>query len=219
MAPHAHHSLRSRTFLKGLLAIPLAVGALALPSPSKAVVVFQDSFNANTTALGTDNNNPVTPLGWSVTNGTIDIVSSSFYGPWSGHGIYIDLDGSSRTAGRLAKTLSLTGGVKYTLSFDLAGSYHTDTPPLNSVTVSFGSFSTTVADIPRYQDFTTYAYNYTPLTTGNFDLSFLDLGNDNQGAFLDNVNVTVAAPGPLPLLGTAIAFRFSRGLRRRSRKF
>lgn len=167
----------------------LVYGLVCAVSANANTLVFADNFNSNTLGL-----NKV-PTGWTVTNGTVDIIGTGFYDLQPGHGAYIDLDGSTSNAGILSTSLSLTAGVTYTAAFSLAGNQRNAST--ESVTVAFGDTSFVYA-MPSSQAFTTYSLAFTPSASGSFALSFSNAGGDNVGALLDNVSVT-AVPEPQSL--------------------
>ena len=107
-----------------------AVVLAAAAGVSNAQTVFTESFDA--APLGSD----VTPTGWTVTGGTVDVIGPGFFDLLSGNGRYVDLDGSTNDAGVLEKTFALTAGVAYTASFDLAGSQRSNA---ETVDVVFGT--------------------------------------------------------------------------------
>jgi hypothetical protein len=162
-------------------------GLMAGASAAQAVTVFSDDFNADTNGL----NATVFVGGWTVANGTVDIIGAPppFFDLIPGNGHYIDLDGSSSNAGEFSKALSLTGGVTYTASFQLAGSHRGDT---NIVDVSFGSALGTYT-LASPDPLGTQTLVFTPGASGIFSLTFANRGGDNLGALLDNVEVTTAA--------------------------
>lgn len=164
-------------------------GLLASASAAQAVVVFSDDFNADTQGL----NYTAFVNGWTVSDGSVDLIGTGFFDLHPGNGNYVDLDGSTGNAGVLSQSLSLTGGVTYTASFSLGGSARGDT---NLVDVMFGTslanFSLLSAD-----PLATQTISFTPGSSGNYTLSFANAGGDNLGAILDNVVVsTTAIPEP-----------------------
>ncbi len=186
---------------KNALTLALGAAMLAFGSAAQAVPIFADTFDSN--ALGLNK----VPTGWSVSDGSVDIIGKNFSGTsfdlLPGHGAYIDLDGSTGNAGLLFTTLNLTGGMQYTATFDLAGSQRGS--PLETGTVSFGSSLLNYSLAPT-TGFSAYTMSFTPATTGQYLLSFQNAGGDNIGALLDNVAVTavVPEPGTYALLGAGL---------------
>lgn len=166
--------------------------ALLCASTAQAATVFADNFDANSDALNASS----FANGWTVSDGTVDIIGPT--GGWDlipGHGYYIDLDGSTGKAGLFANSIAVTAGQSYTLSFSLAGnqraSYGTGG---DSVTVNFGT-SSQVISRAETDGFQTFSLSYTALADGNAAFSFRNAGGDNIGALLDNVVVT-SVPEP-----------------------
>ena len=165
----------------------LAVASLLFGcAAANAVTVFSDTFEADVAAL----NQTTFVGGWTVTNGTVDIVSN--FAGFSGK--VVDLDGSSSDAGVFSKLLSLTGGVTYTASFALAGSQRGSS---ETVTVSFGTTAASYA-LASADAFGVRSLTFTPGASGNFALSFSNAGGDNVGALLDNVSVDTALTTAIP---------------------
>ena len=129
----------------------------------------------------------------------MDIIGSSGGGSLfdlvPGHGAYIDLDGSTATAGLLSIGLGLTAGVQYTATFDLAGGQR---GTAETGTVRFGSASLSY-DLASADSFSAFSLSFTPGASGSFSLSFQNAGGDNLGALLDNVSITSdGGPAPIP---------------------
>ena len=190
--------------------LSLAIGAAALlaSAAAHAAPLFSDDFDAN--ALGMN----ATPVGWTVTNGTVDIIGApSFFDLMPGNGRYIDLDGSSGLGGTMEVTLALIGGTQYQATFDLAGNHRG--AGNDTVNALFGSSSSGWV-IGQSAAFTTYALSFTPGASNNYTLSFTNLGGDNQGALLDRVQVSaVPEPSALALALTGVAMLALRTRRRR----
>jgi hypothetical protein len=152
--------------------------------------VFSDSFEA--TALGLNKG----PAGWSVSGGSVDVVGPGLFGELcQGSGRCIDLDGSTGQAGLLSISLSLNAGQSYLLSFDLAGNRRG--AGNEEVQIGFGSASSLLgfADAAPSAAWQSHSLLFTPASSGNYTLSFKNLGGDNRGAMLDNINVS-AVPEP-----------------------
>jgi hypothetical protein len=167
--------------------------ALLSASAAQAATVYADNFDTDTLALNALSFNG----GWSVSGGTVDVIGAGgIFDLAPGNGRYIDLDGSSNNAGIFANAVSVVSGQTYTLSFDLAGNQRGAGP--DTVEVNFGSVSQ-VYTRNAGDAFTTYTLSYTATSTGKAGFSFIDSGNDNQGALLDRVAVaSAAAPVPEP---------------------
>jgi hypothetical protein len=176
-------------FVKKLAIAAVLLGATAAHA---STTVFSDNFNADTDALNASS----FAGGWTVTDGSVDIVGPT--GGWDlipGNGYYIDLDGSTGKAGLFSNSVAVSAGQTYILSFSLAGnqraSYGTGG---DSVTVKFGT-SSQVISRAETDVFQTFSLSYTALADGNAAFSFRNAGGDNIGALLDNVTVT-AVPEP-----------------------
>lgn len=169
--------------------IAAAIGSLFAVSANAAVPVFVDNFDSH--APLQLNWAPPAPSGWTVTDGTVDLIGPGLFDLLPGNGHYIDLDGSTSNSGLFSNSVNLTGGITYTLSFDLAGSQRGTSETVN---VIFGSenasFSLNSAD-----PFSTYSMNFTPGASGSYNFSYQNSGGDNVGILLDNVSVS---PVPEP---------------------
>ena len=71
---------------------------LAGASAAQAATVFSDNFNSDSLGL----NYTAFVNGWSVSDGTVDLIGTGFFDFYPGNGNYVDLDGSSSNAGVLA---------------------------------------------------------------------------------------------------------------------
>lgn len=173
-----------------------AVVAAAVTSSAQAAPFFSDDFQSNAVGLNS------TPSGWTVSNGTVDIVGPNNFAGLClpvGSEKCIDLDGSSNDAGILSRVFALSAGNTYTVSFDLAGNRRgagTETG-----TVSFGT-SVLAYSLPDTQTaYLNLSLLFSPGSSGNYSLSFANDGGDNIGAILDNVVITVEQNG-VPVPGT-----------------
>lgn len=166
----------------------LLSAALALATAAThAGVVFSDDFNANPTALNLD------PVGWTVTDGKVDLIGNGFFDFYPGNGVYVDLDGSVWDAGVMSIDLALTGGTAYIASLTMGGSTRGDT---NEVAIGFGSAATTVT-FASGDPLRVETLSFTPDTSGLYTLTIGNAGGDNLGAILTNV-VVATAPVPEP---------------------
>ncbi|WP_374564213.1 PEP-CTERM sorting domain-containing protein [Nitrosomonas sp.] len=174
--------------IKSAVIAAAITAAFAAPA-SAAVTIFSDNFDSySPSAL---NWIPPVASGWTVSSGTVDLIGIGFIDILPGNGNYIDLDGSTANSGIFANSVNLTGGVTYTLSFDLAGSQRGSTETAN---INFGTASTS-ATLGSSAGLTAYALSFTPAASGIYSFSFENLGGDNVGLLLDNVSVA-AVPEP-----------------------
>jgi hypothetical protein len=167
----------------------VAAGLLSGLCSAQAQVVFADNFDADAQGV----NYTAFVNGWTVGDGTVDLVGTGFFNFYPGNGNYVDLDGSTSNAGVLSRSLTLTGGTTYTASFSLGGSTRGDS---NLVDVGFGT-SLASFTLLSSDPLATQSLSFTPLSSGSYSLSFANFGGDNLGAILDNVVVsTPAIPEP-----------------------
>lgn len=177
-----------------------AAAILALAgSAAHAATVLSDNFNADAATLNWAGDAVFTstsPAGNAPGAGSVDLIGNGLYDLVAGHGLYVDLDGTSGTgnlpdAGQLTSN-TIFGAGTYTLSFDLAGNQRGAVDQTTVVTLG----STTIASLTEASadPFATYTYTFT--TTGGA-LQFTEKGpSDQQGNLLDNVTLATATPEP-----------------------
>ena len=185
--------------MKIKLAILAAAVASVFSVSAQAAPIFSDNFDS----YAADQLNWIPPVlsGWTITNGSVDIIGSGgSYDFLPGNGSYVDLDGGSAHSGKLSHTLSLLAGHTYTLSFDLAGSHRGTT---EIVDVKFGT-TMEHSTLSSNDGFSHHTMNFTPLISGSYSFdyqnnefgAFIGNGDGNFiGALLDNVAVT-SVPEP-----------------------
>lgn len=166
-----------------------AAALMAGTSMALAAPVFSDNFDADGLGLN------VTSFvhGWTVSNGTVDVIGTHGFfellGP--GHGNYIDLDGSSGQAGLFSNSVHLSAGT-YTLSYDIAGNMRGAGNDI--VDVSFGSANAQLV-VGQADVLATRTLTFTAGAAGDYSFTFHNHGGDNMGALLDNVSIA-AVPEP-----------------------
>lgn len=191
-----------------VLAAVTAFSALSAGT-AHAAVVFQDDFSSYgpTTQLNADS--AFFGGNWAVNGGTVDyLVSGSSFGQYCvGGGSCIDLDGSTNNAGLFSSVVF--GAGSYTLDISLFGNQRGGT---EDVTISLGSWSTTINQIGTFAD----ASGSWSFSTSGGALSFQNAGGDNIGAILSNVTLSaIPLPAGLPLLAAGLG---ALGLLRRRKK-
>jgi len=155
------------------------------PGPP-SVAILEDDFDFENQERGTLNYSDF--ANWDVTRGSVDLIGHDFYDFFKGHGLYLDLDGSTGEAGRLeSKTRFTLESGEYRLQFDLAGSPMSGP---NTVTVSLGNLYREDFTLEANEEFGTIARTIRVPTTTSAKLIFDHSGRDNEGLILDNVKLT-----------------------------
>jgi hypothetical protein len=191
--------------IAGVVFATALLASAAIPlSGAQATTVFSDNFNSDAQGLNT------TPLGWNLTQGSVDIIGSP--GPFNylptDIGNYIDLNGSTFQYGGIGTAPPTFGAGTYTLTFDLAGNQvgpnYGDSAP-KTTDISLGNWNTTLT--LNYNDpLTTHSYTFTT-TGGSIIFSMEPGGNANIGNLLDNVTLSTVST-PLPSTWTMLIAGF-----------
>jgi MYXO-CTERM domain-containing protein len=169
--------------------------------------LFFDNFNSDTPGLNT------TPAGWSLTQGSVDIIGGSFgFNYYPGNGYYIDLNGSTYQYGGIRPDQIFLPGtylVTFNLGSSVGGEGGVDAGPTPKVTEVFLGNSTPVyISLPNLPpDWTYQSYYLTTTIPGSLVFDSLPDNPPNSpyaanvGNILDNVSVSQA---PLPATWTAM---------------
>ncbi|MEH2326155.1 MAG: calcium-binding protein [Nostoc sp.] len=150
-------------------------------------LLLSDNFNTENNGVGVLNYFNL--ANWNVARGSVDLLGNGSYDFLPSNGLYLDLDGSTFSAGKLESktTFNFNAGDKVTLKFSLAGSQRGD---INSVTVSLGSIFTETFTLNSSQPFTEFTRSFIISSPGSGKLVFDHAGNDNIGLLLDNVKLS-----------------------------
>lgn len=205
---------------KRLVAATVAALAAAWAGGAGATTVLSDTFDSETAAL---NYNAF--ANWTVTNGTVDLISHGGFGIncFGGAGKCVDLDGSTSDAGVMTSgTFAFGAGDVVTLTFqargnDRGGALDTLTAGFNFLAATNGisfagggfgagggafagetslSFSDTLAASDPYA---AYTMGFTAASAGSLSVFFSAAGGDSVGPILDNVSLDVRTPtGAIP---------------------
>jgi hypothetical protein len=190
---------------KRLSAFALLLGLLVLPLPATAAqIIFFDDFDSENGGVPVLNYAGFSQ--WAVSDGTVDLIGNGYFDFLPGHGLYVDMDGSTHNAGIMTSdSFTFIDGALYTLTFDLAGS-HRGTADSVVVMVTVGGLVNQVITLSSADGFTPYTITFIGSSAyGPGALSFAGVGGDNVGLLLDDVMLTVPDGGAtLTLLGCAL---------------
>lgn len=193
----------------------LAAGWLSISA--SADVIFEDNFDSEA-APGASLLNYSSFGQWTVSEGTVDLISSGGFGIScaGGSGKCVDLDGSNNNAGVLTSSLlNLTAG-NYALSFDISGNQRNGSS--DSLLVTLSGFVNEVFELAGGDPWTSITRYFTLDAANSAAIAFSLSGGDNVGIILDNVVLQsierVEVPEPssfmllmLGLLGLVLARR------------
>src|SRR5262249_3546322 len=146
-----------------------------------ASVLLDDSFDTENAGAGTLNYTGFAR--WNVTRGSVDLLGNGFFDQNPGNGLYVDLDGSTFSAGRMeSKSLfTLTRGT-YQLTFSLGNS-----DGVNTATVSLGDVYSEPFTRTGALPFETVTRTITVSAATTARLVFDHEGADNEGLLIDNI--------------------------------
>jgi hypothetical protein len=179
---------------------------------SVAATVFFDDFNAENGGTGVLNYNGF--ANWTVTRQSVDLIGNGFFDFFPGNGLYVDLDGSSGSAGRIESIALNLGAGSYEFSFDLAGSQRPGGPNTVDLSIEVGVLADTIT-LDAFDTLSSYTYFFTLNSAMTVNIVFDHLGGDNIGLILDNVHLQVI-PTPLASLIAGAGLFGVVGVRRRA---
>ncbi|MCG8312950.1 MAG: PEP-CTERM sorting domain-containing protein [Pseudomonadales bacterium] len=195
-----------------------ALLALSLSTSASAAVIFEDNFDSEAGLPGQHALNYNSFSNWSVTNGTVDVVSSGGWGIScvDGTGKCVDLDGSTGDAGIFTSSALTLGPGDYLLSFDISGNQRNHRA--DSLAVTLGGFFSDSYDLASNSPWTTITHAFTVAAATTSSFVFNHSGGDNIGIMLDNVSLhSVEIPEPSSILIFGLGL-FGLGLARRNVK-
>ena len=188
---------------------------LAFAGTSWARVVFEDDFDSENSGVFALDYSAFAQ--WTVSDPSVDLHGNGRYDWYPGNGLYVDMDGSSSSAGKITSIpIGLQPG-EYTLNFELAGChwspYKYGHDIVDKVTLEvLGAGNVLLSNtysLPYHQGFTPFSVNLSIGAATDVTLSFegyAEQGGDNLGMLLDDVSLSAApAPGAVLLGGIGVA--------------
>ena len=171
---------------------------------SRAALIFEDDFDSYSAGIPWPGN-----ANWAVSDGSVDLIGlGTSWDLLSGNGLYFDMDGSSRDAGKITSDPIALAPGDYILSFDIAGNQRNGADDAVLIEVS-GLLTGSVSSIGASLPFTTIGMPFSVATATSATISFEGVGGDNVGALLDNVAINsieniIPAPGAILLGGIGV---------------
>lgn len=186
---------------KKFLMLSLLSALVAGAGDASAAPVFFDNFDAENGGAGALNYAKFSK--WAVPSGAVDLIGNGLYDFLPGNGLYVDLDGSTGTAGTLTSNPVQVSAGDFSFRFQLAGNRYSGTEQV-TVKVPLANFEE-IFTLPSTQDFTSYSRALHFDTDGSLYMIFSNSGGDYMGALLDDVSVTpVPEPGTVVMLGAGL---------------
>lgn len=197
--------------------------ALATASGAQGAVLFSQDFDSLPQGI------PAASVPGFTIGGTVDVVTNGNFGiTCAGNtGACVDIDGTPGPGSLLSDPIAFSAGTLLTVTFDLSGNQRGGENDEFEFSGFFGAptsitgFSCTagftdcgsgdfagLTSLGTYSEviapgrpFVSYAFSFTPVTSGTFQLSFASPSADNIGPILDNVVVSqVPEPASWALL-------------------
>jgi hypothetical protein len=167
-------------------------------TPRPGRILLEDDFSSENFGNGALNYSRF--ANWDIISGTVDLLGNGLWRDFPGHGLYLDLDGSTNNAGTLRskEAFRLRRGT-YRLQFDLSGN---PAGGRNSMTVRLGDVFRETFEMAPYESFTTITRDISVSTPAQARLIFRHAGGDNTGLLFDNVKlIRLGREGPPPATG------------------
>ena len=173
--------------LKGYATVAVTVNEVPVlpPIPPGAVLLADDMDDENN---GVAKTNYTGFENWNVTRQCVDLHGPGSIDPMPGNGLYIDMDGSCDSAGRMESKEVFDLGVKtYKLELVIGG--NNQNGPTDNMTATLGSWSETIT-VPEDEPFNIRTYTITVSTATNARLILDHAGGDQQGILIDAIRLS-----------------------------
>jgi hypothetical protein len=155
------------------------------PLPPGAVLLSDDMDDENN---GVAKTNYTGFENWNVTRQCVDLHGPGSIDPMPGNGLYIDMDGSCDSAGRMESKEVFDLGVKtYKLEMVIGG--NNQNASTDEMTITLGSWSETIT-VPADEPFNIRTYTIAVTAATNARLILDHAGADKQGILIDAIRLS-----------------------------
>ena len=173
--------------LKGNATVAVTINEVpVLPPIPPGAVLLQDDMDdenngvAKTNYTGFEN--------WNVTRQCVDLHGPGSIDPMPGNGLYIDMDGSCETAGRMESKEVFNLEVKtYKLEMVIGG--NNQNGPTDDMTITLGAWSQTIS-VAEDQPFAIRTFTIPVSAAENARLVLDHAGGDMQGILIDAIRLS-----------------------------
>jgi hypothetical protein len=173
--------------LKGSATVAVTVNEVPVlpPLPPGAVLLSDDMDDENN---GVAKTNYTGFENWNVTRQCVDLHGPGSIDPMPGNGLYIDMDGSCDSAGRMESKEVFDLAVKtYKLEMVIGG--NNQNGPTDNMTITLGSWSETIT-VPEDEPFNIRTYTIPVTAATNARLVLDHAGADKQGILIDAIRLS-----------------------------
>lgn len=173
--------------LKGSATVAVTVNEVPVlpPLPPGAVLLADDMDDENN---GVARTNYTGFENWNVTRQCVDLHGPGSIDPMPGNGLYVDMDGSCATAGRMESKEVFALGVKtYRLEMVIGG--NNQNASTDEMTITLGSWSETIT-VPADEPFNIRTYTIAVTAATNARLILDHAGADKQGILIDAIRLS-----------------------------
>jgi hypothetical protein len=173
--------------LQGFATVAVTVNEVPIlpPIPPGAVLLQDDMDDENN---GVAKTNYTGFENWNVTRECVDLHGPGSIDPMPGNGLYIDMDGSCDSAGRMESKEVFTLEVKtYKLEMVIGG--NNQDAPTDNMTITLGAWSETIT-VPEDEPFNIRTFTIPVSAATNARLILDHAGADMQGILIDAIRLS-----------------------------
>ena len=173
--------------LRGSATVSVTVNAVpVLPPVPPGAVILQDDMDDENNGQATTNYTGFE--NWNVTRQCVDLHGPGSIDPVPGNGLYIDMDGSCDSAGRMeSKQLYELAAGTYKFELVLAG--NNQNGPTDTMEISIGTLFSTTLVVPEDQGFIIREFTFNVAADTNARVIMDHAGGDMQGILIDAIRL------------------------------